>query len=346
VVSRGLKEAASPPLISWRAAQGTGPSLRSQGCCASRWRATACGRPFLTGLTDGSLPHGTFAFYVVQDALYLRQYAQALAAVASRAPDAAGTEMFARHAADAVAVEKALHESLLADLGIDPASASAAEPAPTNLAYTSYLLAAIYGGSYADGIGAVLPCYWIYWEVGKELQRHGSPDPRCQRWIDTYGGEEFAEAVRAVLAVADELGPVRAPREREGVHQPALPGNQPLRMDVLGHGVPETDLAHLTSPEQYTSRSADRRIAQVHQRARMTGSVRNHCAAPKRHRRAERRISVASRQPRLITERSHESMPSRRPIAEYLIWLGPLVLALDEYRSLISERPRLRPRCC
>lgn len=175
--------------------------------------------PFLTGLTDGSLPHGTFAFYVVQDALYLRQYAQALAAVASRAPDAAGTEMFARHAADAVAVEQALHESLLADLGIDRAAASAAKPAPTNLAYTSYLLAAIYGGSYADGIGAVLPCYWIYWEVGKELQRRGSPDPRYQRWIDTYGGEEFGAAVRAVLAVTDELGPVLAPRERKRVHQ-------------------------------------------------------------------------------------------------------------------------------
>jgi thiaminase/transcriptional activator TenA len=175
--------------------------------------------PFLTGLTDGSLPQGTFAFYVVQDALYLRQYAQALAAVASRAPDAAGTEMFARHAADAVAVERALHESLLTDLGIDPAAASAAKPAPTNLAYTSYLLAAIYGGSYADGIGAILPCYWIYWEVGKELQRRGSPDPRYQRWIDTYGGEEFGAAVRAVLAVTDELGPVLAPRERERVHQ-------------------------------------------------------------------------------------------------------------------------------
>ena len=175
--------------------------------------------PFLTGLTDGSLPHGTFAFYVIQDALYLRQYAQALAAVASRAPDAAGTEMFARHAANAVAVERALHESLLTDLGIDPAAASAAKPAPTNLAYTSYLLAAIYGGSYADGIGAILPCYWIYWEVGKELQRRGSPDRRYQRWIDTYGGEEFGAAVRAVLAVTDELGPVLAPRERERVHQ-------------------------------------------------------------------------------------------------------------------------------
>jgi thiaminase/transcriptional activator TenA len=175
--------------------------------------------PFLTGLTDGSLPHGAFAFYVVQDALYLRQYAQALAAVASRAHDAAGTEMFARHAADAVAVERALHESLLTDLGIDPASAGAAEPAPANLAYTSYLLAATCGGSYADGVGAVLPCYWIYWEAGKELQRRGSPDPRYQRWIDTYGGQEFGAAVRAVLAVADELGPGLAPRERERVHQ-------------------------------------------------------------------------------------------------------------------------------
>ena len=41
--------------------------------------------PFLTGLTDGTLPHDAFAFYVVQDALYLHGYARALAAVASRA---------------------------------------------------------------------------------------------------------------------------------------------------------------------------------------------------------------------------------------------------------------------
>src|SRR5450631_211364 len=94
--------------------------------------------PFLAGLTDGSLPQDAFAFYVVQDALYLRGYAQALAAVASRAPDTTGTEMFARHAASIVAVELSLHESLLADLDIDLASADAAEAAPTTVAYTSY----------------------------------------------------------------------------------------------------------------------------------------------------------------------------------------------------------------
>jgi thiaminase (transcriptional activator TenA) len=161
--------------------------------------------PFVTGLADGSLTRESFEFYVIQDALYLRKYAQSLAAVASSAADPAETEMFARHAAGIVAVEMGLHESLLADLGIDPALAAAAEEAPTTLAYTSYLLAAC-GGSYAEGVGAVLPCYWIYWEVGKHLLERGSPDPRFQRWIDTYGAEEFGDEAREVIAVADRLG--------------------------------------------------------------------------------------------------------------------------------------------
>ncbi len=189
------------------------------------WRGVAdiygaiLAHPFLAGLTDGSLPQDAFAFYVVQDALYLRAYAQALAAVASRAPDAAGIEMFARHAADIIAVERALHDTLLADLGIDPASVDAAEAAPTTLAYTSYLLATVRGGSYAEGTGAVLPCYWIYWEVGKELLRRGSPDPRYQKWIDTYGSDEYGDVVRDVLAVTERLAPGLVPAERALVHQ-------------------------------------------------------------------------------------------------------------------------------
>jgi thiaminase (transcriptional activator TenA) len=160
--------------------------------------------PFLTGLTDGSLPPSAFAFYVQQDALYLNQYARALSLVSGRAPDPVARDMFARHAAGAIAVEQELHGSLLRDLGIDPVAVT--EPAPTTLAYTSHLLATAGGGSYADGVCAVLPCYWIYWEAGKHLLGQGSPDPRYQRWIDTYGGEEFGEVVREVLAAADGLG--------------------------------------------------------------------------------------------------------------------------------------------
>jgi thiaminase (transcriptional activator TenA) len=190
---------------------------------AELWRgvsgiyAAILAHPFVTGLADGSLPRESFEFYVVQDALYLRKYAQSLAAVGSRAPNTTETEMFARHAAGIVAAELSLHESLLADLGIDPASAGAAEEAPTNLAYTSYLLATVANGSYGEGVAAVLPCYWIYWEVGKHLLERGSPDPRYQRWIDTYGAEEFGDEAREVIAVTDKLD-VTAP-ERTRIEQ-------------------------------------------------------------------------------------------------------------------------------
>jgi thiaminase/transcriptional activator TenA len=170
--------------------------------------------PFLTGLTDGSLPPSAFACYVVQDVLFLQQYARALAAVASKAPTSAGTLMFAEHAAGIISDEQKLHDSLLADLGIDPAAVEASEPAPATLAYTSYLLAVTATGSYAEGVAAVLPCYWIYWRAGRELAGRGSPDPRYQLWIDTYASEDFGEVVRAVRDVADELGPGLSPAGR------------------------------------------------------------------------------------------------------------------------------------
>ncbi len=162
--------------------------------------------PFLAGLTDGTLAPDRFAFYVIQDAHYLVAYARALAVLAAKAYRPAQVAMFARHAAGALEVERALHTALLPEFGLDPAAVGATEPAPTNLSYTSYLLATAYGGSFGDGVAAVLPCYWIYAEVGAALVSRGSPDLRYARWIDTYAGEEFAQVVAEVLALVDDLG--------------------------------------------------------------------------------------------------------------------------------------------
>jgi thiaminase/transcriptional activator TenA len=163
--------------------------------------------PFLTGLTDGSLPPDSFAFYVAQDAHYLRDYARTLAVVAAKAPTHADTALLARHAAGTAEVELALHETLLPQLGIDPAQLAGIPVSPTTTAYTSYLLATAYGGSFAEGLAAVLPCYWIYQRVGESLVGRGSPDPRFAAWIATYAGEEFAATVRAVLDLTDRLQP-------------------------------------------------------------------------------------------------------------------------------------------
>lgn len=161
--------------------------------------------PFIRGLTDGTLPREAFRFYVVQDALYLRDYARALALAAARAPHEQATAMFCRHAAGAIEVERRLHESFFRDFGLSEQQVQATPLAPTNLAYTSYLLRVAYAAPFHEVLAAVLPCYWIYQEVGTRLLARGSPDGLYRRWIETYGGDEFAGVVREVLRLTDEV---------------------------------------------------------------------------------------------------------------------------------------------
>jgi len=160
--------------------------------------------PFLAGLADGSLDPDVFVYYVVEDAHYLRDFARTLTVVGSKAPTHASVGMFARHAASTAEVELALHESLLGELGVN--NLDAVPVGPTTLAYTSYLMATTYRGTFAEGLAAVLPCYWIYAEVGAELVKRGSPDPLYQRWIDTYADDEYQTIVAEVLALADNVG--------------------------------------------------------------------------------------------------------------------------------------------
>jgi thiaminase/transcriptional activator TenA len=162
--------------------------------------------PFLTGLTDATLPTESFVFYVTQDSLYLRAFARVLSVLAGRAEEPEDTAMFARHAANAITVEQSLHTTFLAELGVIKDEANATPMAPTCRAYASYLEASAYAGSFAEGVAAVLPCYWIYRKVGNELLTHGSRNEQYDRWIQTYGGEEFAAVVREVLALIDRLG--------------------------------------------------------------------------------------------------------------------------------------------
>ena len=174
--------------------------------------------PFVTGLADGTLPRDRFAFYITQDALYLREFARALSALAAAAPDDA-VALFNRHAADALKEEQALHEGLIAELGMHPEQVRATEPAPTNRAYCDFLLASALGRPFHEGLAAALPCYRIYQEVGRALRPKGSPDPLYRRWIEAYGGADFDRLVGEVLAVADALAPALTEAQRAAMRR-------------------------------------------------------------------------------------------------------------------------------
>jgi thiaminase/transcriptional activator TenA len=178
--------------------------------------------PFVRGLTDGTLPRESFRFYAVQDALYLREFARALSVAAARAPDDDWIIMFNEHATTALRVERALHEGFFREFGLTPEAVTATPLAPVNQAYTSYLLAVAYGAPFHENVAALLPCYWIYWEVGKALERAGSPEPLYARWIATYAAEEFGAVVRAVLGAVDSVAARLGAAERDAMRRHAV----------------------------------------------------------------------------------------------------------------------------
>lgn len=161
--------------------------------------------PFNRELAAGSLGRQQFQFYLVQDARYLVGFARALAIASARASDVADVAFFAGAAQEAIVVERALHAGYFERFGLTDAELADVPTSPTCLAYTSFLLATAATAGYPELIAALLPCFWVYQQVGENIvagQLAGADNP-YQAWIDTYADEEFAKAVTACRDAVD-----------------------------------------------------------------------------------------------------------------------------------------------
>ena len=157
--------------------------------------------PFLQELIKGTLDRYKFVFYIQQDALYLSDYGKLLTAIATRMTKPEHIETFIGFAGESMTVEKELHEMFFSELH----AGKGREASPTCLLYTSFLLRQL-NAPLEVMVAAVLPCFWIYKEVGDYIlanqNRENNP---YQAWIDTYGGEDFAQSVKTAIDICDEL---------------------------------------------------------------------------------------------------------------------------------------------
>ncbi|MBT3532238.1 MAG: thiaminase II [Rhodospirillaceae bacterium] len=172
--------------------------------------------PFIQELSAGSLSRERFQFYMIQDALYLADFSAALALIADRTPDPDIATQFRESARNALAVEGVLHETFLREFGTS-GDKTTVEASSTCFAYTNYLLATAQRSPVEVAVAAVLPCFWIYWEVGKHIRAGAAPANPYQRWIDTYGDEVFGSRVRHAISIADGMADAAAPTDRDAM---------------------------------------------------------------------------------------------------------------------------------
>ncbi|MNK01431.1 Thiaminase-2 [compost metagenome] len=156
--------------------------------------------PFIKDLADGTLDVEQFKYYLQQDAHYLEYFARALSIIAAKAQDVNTMLDFIRFSEGAVVVERALHDSYFKDYNVT----ERALMSPTCHHYVHYLQSTVYMADSAIGMAAVLPCFWIYKQVGDYILANQTKDKNIyQEWINTYAGEEFGILVEKAIDLCD-----------------------------------------------------------------------------------------------------------------------------------------------
>ncbi|ORI15603.1 TenA family protein [Rhodococcus erythropolis] len=179
---------------------------------------------FLKRLGDGTLPLDAFRTYIEQDKLYLEGYSKALSLVAAHAPDPQSAGFWSNSASTAATVESALHDGLLTG-GILPAGSGTLEHSQACLGYVSYLTATAATAPYPVSAAAVLPCFWIYAEVGRDLAASArevldaDPSHPYAQWVTTYDAPEFHESVAQARVLVDAAAEAATETEREAMSE-------------------------------------------------------------------------------------------------------------------------------
>lgn len=172
--------------------------------------------PFIIEMGQGTLGVEKFRFYMVQDYLYLIEYAKLFALGAVKARDLKTMGKFAALLDATMNEEMALHRKYAEQFGISEAELEQAEPSPITLAYTHYMLHAAQNGPLSHLVAALLPCMWSYWDIGKELNLiPGAADHELYgEWIRMYSSEEFGALARWCMELMDELAEGVSEQER------------------------------------------------------------------------------------------------------------------------------------
>ena len=177
--------------------------------------AKCLAHPFVAGIGDGSLPAEKFRYFMLQDYLYLFDYARVFALGVAKARDPELMRAFAANVDATLNGEMNLHRAYMKRLGITEEQVLSVQPALDNLSYTNYMLSVAYTGTPVEIVAAILACSWSYAEIGQALARvpGALEHPFYGEWIQSYAGEEYAAVNAGLIDLMNRLGREAGPEQ-------------------------------------------------------------------------------------------------------------------------------------
>jgi thiaminase/transcriptional activator TenA len=180
---------------------------RLKTAAAPEWRAYT-EHPFTDAMADGSLPAAAFRRYLVQDYLFLIEFARAYALAVYKAPTLEDMRAAAAAVSAILDVEMNLHVKFCAGWGLTSDDLERAPPADELLAYTRYVLDTGMRSDLLSLYVALSPCAIGYGEIGLRLAARPGADADAnpyRAWIAEYAGPAYQEVAAKACAQLERL---------------------------------------------------------------------------------------------------------------------------------------------
>ena len=163
--------------------------------------------PFVKGIENGSLDLEKFRYYIIQDSLYLEDYAKTFAIGVAKAKSLDTANLFAKYIA-VMNGELNVHSGYLARLGVTQEEMDAAVRSLDNLSYTSYMLRVAYEEGEAEILTAILSCAYSYEVIVKRIVQNNPSSVSHEfygDWIRGYASDEYAKDNAVLLGTLNHL---------------------------------------------------------------------------------------------------------------------------------------------
>lgn len=157
----------------------------------------------VSGMAGATLPLPVFRSYIIQDYLYLKSYSEFLRVLAARSAREAEREMLQRHLRGSAAAEVALQESLFPLLDISRKILEAAQPFPACSQNAQVLKETSLSAPIHGALAAIIPCYRVYLEMGREVASHRPDHMIYSKWAALYSSPEYEADVLEIERAAD-----------------------------------------------------------------------------------------------------------------------------------------------